>query len=413
MIVGDTGSVIERLIKSGKFTYDEDNMCLSKVTNTNKLKAKNKSNDDGDSKFKTISEMNHKPQKNLKKSIDENEGKNENYIESKMKSPKDSLKKKAKNKLRKTYHHAQRSEIIKSNKNEICKTENNIEGDWYKEIENMIIGEAKKSKEAKRKSHQNVNGLLENNNNRSSSLTKRKKKEEDKNTSIFEDNKVLLNRSVASNREIKPKKNNSKKLLNKSTFGYNQANNSCDKNTFGRSTLVNHKKSKFLTHNNNPINNNSVDMKRKSTLVPKTKLSNINRNSTKSDIMIRTVKTKSIHYPNNNLSKSMHFKLNTNKHTIKNQKSNLNNSIKKHKKVEDLSEDEFFSSGKLKKIKNIQTSYRTKKYVRKVKTLAKKKTNEIKEFSIEENNKDDIYSSGYFGKRREMSCKKRSIKIKI
>jgi hypothetical protein len=289
MIVGDTGSVIERLIKSGKFTYDEDNMCLSKVTNTNKLKAKNKSNDDGDSKFKTISEMNHKPQKNLKKSIDENEGKNENYIENKMKSPKDSLKKKAKNKLRKTYHHAQRSEIIKRNKNEICKTENNIEDDWYEEIENMIIGEAKKSKEAKRKSHQNVNGLLENNNNRSSSLTKRKKKEEDKNTSIFEDNKVLLNRSVASNREIKPKKNNSKKLLTKSTFGYNQANNSCDKNTFGRSTLVNHKKSKFLTHDNNPINNNSVDMKRKNTLNPKTKLGSINYNATKSDIMIRKV----------------------------------------------------------------------------------------------------------------------------
>jgi hypothetical protein len=412
MIVGDSGSVIERLIKSGKFTYDEENMCLSKVTHTNKPKAKKRNNDDGDSKFKTISEMNHKPQKNLKKSIDENEGKNENYIENKMKSPKDSLKKKAKNKLRKTYHHAQRSEIIKRNKNEICKTENNIEDDWYEEIENMIIGEAKKSKEAKRKSHQNVNGLLENNNNRSSSLTKRKKKEEDKNTSFFEDNKVLLNRSVASNREIKPKKNNSKKLLTKSTFGYNQANNSCDKNTFGRSTLVNHKKSKFLTHDNNPINNNSVDMKRKNTLNPKTKLGSINYNATKSDVMLRTAKTKSIH-DNNNLSKSMHFKLNTNRHIIKNQKSNLNNSIKKSKKVEDLSDEEFFSSGKLKKIKNIQTSYKAQKYIRKVKTLAKKKTNEIKEFTIEENSNDDIYSSGNFGRKRVMSCKKRNVKIKI
>jgi hypothetical protein len=40
MIVGDSGSVIERLIKSGKFTYDEENMCLSKVTHTNKPKQK-------------------------------------------------------------------------------------------------------------------------------------------------------------------------------------------------------------------------------------------------------------------------------------------------------------------------------------------------------------------------------------
>ena len=413
MILGDTGSVIERLIKSGKFTYDEENMCLSKVTNTNKPNVKKRNNDDGECKFRTISEMNQKPQKNLKKTMNENEGKNKNYIENKMKSPKESPKKKAQNKLKKTHHHAQRSEIIKSNKSEICKTENNIDGDWYKEIENMIIGEAKKSKETKRQSQQNIKGLLAMNNNKSNSLTKRKKKEEEiKNVIMFEENKVLLNRSVASNREIKPKINNSKKLLTKSTFGYNKTNNSCDKNTLRKSTLVNHKKSKFLDHNNNPINNNSVDMKRKNTLNPKTKLGSINNNATKSDIMLRTAKTKSIHYKNN-LSKSMHFKLNTNRHTMKNQKSNLNNSIKKYKKVEDLSDDEFFSSGKLKKIKNVQTSYKAKKYVRKVKTLAKKKTNEIKEFTIEENRKDDIYSSGYFGRKRGLSCKKRSVKIKI
>ena len=58
-------------------------------------------------------------------------------------------------------------------------------------------------------------------------------------------------------------------------------------------------------------------MKRKNTLNPKTKLGSINYNATKSDIMLRTAKTKSIH-DNNNLSKSMHFKLNTNRHIIKN-----------------------------------------------------------------------------------------------
>ena len=53
MIIGDTGSVIERLIKAGKFTYDEENMCLSRVASKNISKIK-KNDDD---KFKTISSM--------------------------------------------------------------------------------------------------------------------------------------------------------------------------------------------------------------------------------------------------------------------------------------------------------------------------------------------------------------------
>ena len=40
IIVGDSGSVIERLIKAGRFTYDEENMCLNRVTTTNKPTSK-------------------------------------------------------------------------------------------------------------------------------------------------------------------------------------------------------------------------------------------------------------------------------------------------------------------------------------------------------------------------------------
>ena len=42
VVVGDNGSVIERLIKSGRFTYDEENMCLNRVTNINKPVTKKK-----------------------------------------------------------------------------------------------------------------------------------------------------------------------------------------------------------------------------------------------------------------------------------------------------------------------------------------------------------------------------------
>ena len=54
VIVGDSGSVIERLTKIGKFTYDEENMCVNKVVKT---KNNNIYDIDGDFKFKTISSM--------------------------------------------------------------------------------------------------------------------------------------------------------------------------------------------------------------------------------------------------------------------------------------------------------------------------------------------------------------------
>ena len=50
-VVGDdSGSVIERLIKAGKFTYDEENMRVNKVVKTKNLNSRNNNDDiDGDS----------------------------------------------------------------------------------------------------------------------------------------------------------------------------------------------------------------------------------------------------------------------------------------------------------------------------------------------------------------------------
>jgi len=58
MIIGDSGSVMERLIKAGKFTYDEETMSLNKVSHNSKItKKKENTENDDDSKFKTISSM--------------------------------------------------------------------------------------------------------------------------------------------------------------------------------------------------------------------------------------------------------------------------------------------------------------------------------------------------------------------
>ena len=87
VVRGDNGSVIERLIKSGRFIYDEENMCLNRVTNPNKVNLKKgKTFTEGDSKYKTISQVNHKAKNILKKSSNDEE---DGIAENKMQSPKE------------------------------------------------------------------------------------------------------------------------------------------------------------------------------------------------------------------------------------------------------------------------------------------------------------------------------------
>ena len=158
VVVGDSGSVIERLIKAGKFTYDEENMCVNKVVKTKNLNSRNNNDDiDGDSKFKTISSMN----------IEKNKFRKITDYDTNPKSPE--IKKKKKNvhfqesinlENQKLYNspNPKKSKLkkiskpiedddIKEKKEENEKEEKEEEEDWYKEIEELIDLESRRASE--------------------------------------------------------------------------------------------------------------------------------------------------------------------------------------------------------------------------------------------------------------------------
>ena len=188
IIVGDNGSVIERLIKAGRFTYDEENMCLNRVTNNNKpisKKENRKENNDGDSKFKTISQMKtNRPKKIQKKTTSDSIEIKDNHIDNKIKNQKEAhklgvgLKNKFKSQKIEEKHFRKNSMKKKKKKGK-------EDDDWYKEVEAMITEETKLSKQ------------------KSSSVARRKKRNEEiKNPTIYEENSNL-NRMVFSNDELK------------------------------------------------------------------------------------------------------------------------------------------------------------------------------------------------------------------
>ena len=222
IIVGDNGSVIERLIKSGRFTYDEENMCLNRVSNINKpfsQKEVKENNNDGDSKFMTLSQMKANMPKKLHKKfisqpIVEKDIKdfniNNNNNNNKILSYKDSSK--ATKAKPKKIQYSQCQIINKRNGKEKNKKgiedENENDSDWYKEVEAMITRETNS-----------------NNQKKPFSANKRKKKDEEKkNATIYEETQKNLNRIDFSNRNLKTS-NTTKKIKennhlnkNKSTF---------------------------------------------------------------------------------------------------------------------------------------------------------------------------------------------------
>ena len=143
-IVGDTGSVIERLIKAGKFTYDEENMCINKVVNTRHTNIKDNNNEE-DLKFKTISSMKtDKTEKNKFKKIKVTDFE----ANTNPKSPEISKKKKKnvhfqeeneENKIIYKSPNPKKSKIKKFSETQDDK-KNKIEEeeDWYKEMEQLI-----------------------------------------------------------------------------------------------------------------------------------------------------------------------------------------------------------------------------------------------------------------------------------
>ena len=201
IIRGDTGSVIERLIKAGKFTYDEEKMCLSRVSSLNKSltrkenKKESDDEDEGDSKFRTLSQLKTSRPKKVKKliiegHIDEKTNNNKviNRLKTHVEKPKITLKKtpnklknietnnKTNKKIIKIHNRENTKE--KSIKKREEKKEKEIEdnNDWYKEIERMILGEVNTPPKKKKPS----------------SVKKRKPKEEEiKNNVIYKDNSKL------------------------------------------------------------------------------------------------------------------------------------------------------------------------------------------------------------------------------
>ena len=133
MIIGDNGSIMERLIKAGKFVYDEEKMFLNKVTYNNKMinREENLENND-DYKYKTITAI--KTNSNRKLNKIESVNINKNGEKKKINSNENKKSNKIKNLL-----------FTKKIKTEIKKGKPEEE-DWYKEMEKLIDEENIKNK---------------------------------------------------------------------------------------------------------------------------------------------------------------------------------------------------------------------------------------------------------------------------
>ena len=137
MIIGDNGSVMERLIKAGKFIYDEEKMCVSKVTNiyTKISKRKGTLDNDGENKYKTISAISSNVNKKIKKlgSVKLDEEKTKMKIKS---NHKVHFKDENENENNKEMNNNNFMNLKKV-KTEIKKGKIEEE-DWYKEMEKLI-----------------------------------------------------------------------------------------------------------------------------------------------------------------------------------------------------------------------------------------------------------------------------------
>ena len=152
VIIGDSGSVMERLIKAGKFTYDEENMCINRVLTIKPSNLKNNNED----RFKTISSMQEsKPRKNKFNTISDFENKNQSPEITKTKKNKVHFKddNDEENNNYATYNSPKqkKSNLTKKEKKEETKEEtkekNEEEEDWYKEMEAMIDKENRRNSE--------------------------------------------------------------------------------------------------------------------------------------------------------------------------------------------------------------------------------------------------------------------------
>ena len=158
MIIGDSGSVMERLIKAGKFTFDEENMCLSKVTYmSNKPSKKKETVDDGDSKYKTISSIKTNNTQKIKKFQSSHNHEEKMKIKS---NHKVHFKYENENEKNKEINN---SLNLKKVKTEIKSVKKEEDEDWYKEMEKLIDEE--NIKKIKKVNKNTIKNNSNNNNN--------------------------------------------------------------------------------------------------------------------------------------------------------------------------------------------------------------------------------------------------------
>ena len=357
IIVGDTGSVIERLIKAGRFTYDEENMCLNKVTNSNKpSKKENKKDNDGDSKFKTITAISTKPKKiqkknteeksnNVKIDINKNKSKKESqtipikkskniFKSTPMKKSDKNLKKKVSRKNDDSDSDDDSDNDSDNDNDDVSSDEsdNGDDNDWYKEIEAMITKDNKKSK---RKDNETKNYKKK----KSSSVNERKIKDEEIELDSSNNEKSNTNKLLNSNKKTKKMP----KILVKKN----------DKN-------------KAKLHESIKPNHNVL--------------------------FIKPSKTKS---ETNSKSKSILItKLNTQNDIAKNGKIN-------NKKIDDL--NDYFNKNKVPNNHIDDKSSRTTKFIKVVKKDGKYEKKKLNKSVMSESNNG----------RKGQSCSKRNNKIKI
>ena len=133
MIIGDNGSIMERLIKAGKFTYDEENMCLNRVTYISNKPSKKKENlDDYDSKYKTITSIKTNNIQKIKKFQSSQYNETKTKIKSNQKAH---FKYENENEKNKEINNSYNLKKVKTEIKKVKKEENE---DWYKEMEKLI-----------------------------------------------------------------------------------------------------------------------------------------------------------------------------------------------------------------------------------------------------------------------------------
>ncbi len=215
MIVGDSGSVIERLIKSGRFTYDEENMCLNRVTNKPALKKH--INNDEDSKFKTISSMQPVSKKYKKITDHENSNKYPEFIKKKSKV------------------HFQEEPKSRNQKAD-------DDDNWYKEMEESIEREIEDNRNKTSTLHKTKKKISQTIDNGDSDLEVRKslkniKKEKrfqsSKNFKVVGEDRKKPSSKISGNPNAKSMKTLKKDLRN--TISYNEKNTSDKKNHSSKS----------------------------------------------------------------------------------------------------------------------------------------------------------------------------------